>query len=254
MEGDTARLRHALDEAKLQTGFVAALSPGSCARIQNDYYATEEELVYACAEAMREEYQAIVEAGLTVQLDDPSLAESWDQINPEPALEDYLKFIQLRIEATNHALRGLPKEQVRLHVCWGSWHGPHTTDIPFADIVDAVLQVEAGTFAFEAANVRHEHEWRVWENTTLPDGARIAPGVVSHATNVVEHPDLVADRIVRFAGLVGKENVIANTDCGLGGRVHPQIAWAKLDALGEGARRATARLWGLTPPPVSGAR
>jgi 5-methyltetrahydropteroyltriglutamate--homocysteine methyltransferase len=211
--------------------------------VANDYYRSDEELVYACADAMREEYKAIIDAGLTVQLDDPSLAESWDQINPEPSLEDYLKFIQLRVEATNWALRGLPPEQIRLHVCWGSWHGPHTTDIPFADIIGPVLQVNAGGYSFEAANVRHEHEWRVWEETKLPDGKVIIPGVVSHATNVVEHPDLVADRIVRFAGLVGRENVVASTDCGLGGRVHPQIAYAKLEALGEGARRATARLW-----------
>lgn len=192
---------------------------------------------------MREEYKAIIDAGLTVQLDDPSLAESWDQINPEPSLEDYLNFIQLRVEATNWALRDLPQEQIRLHVCWGSWHGPHTTDIPFADIISSVLQVNAGGYSFEAANVRHEHEWRVWEDTKLPEGKVIIPGVVSHATNVVEHPELVADRIERFARLVGRQSVIASTDCGLGGRVHPQIAVAKLEALGEGARLATKRLW-----------
>lgn len=241
---DVANLTNALRENGMSTGFIASLSPGSCARITNEYYRTEEELLFACADAMREEYMAILDAGLNVQLDDPSLAESWDQINPEPALEDYRAYIAKRIEATNHALRGLPKERIRMHVCWGSWHGPHTTDIPFADIVDEVLKANVGTFVFEAGNVRHEHEWRIWETTKLPEGARIAPGVVSHATNVVEHPDLVADRIERFARLVGRENVIATTDCGLGGRVHPQIAWAKLEALGEGARRATARLWG----------
>jgi 5-methyltetrahydropteroyltriglutamate--homocysteine methyltransferase len=240
---DIANLKTGLAAAGLTEGFVASLSPGSCARVANEYYRSDEELLYACADAMREEYKAIVDAGLTVQLDDPSLAESWDQINPEPSLADYLKFIQLRVEATNWALRDLPPEQIRLHVCWGSWHGPHTTDIPFADIVDSVLQVNAGGYSFEAANVRHEHEWRVWEDTKLPEGKVIIPGVVSHATNVVEHPDLVADRIVRFAGLVGRQNVIASTDCGLGGRVHPQIAYAKLEVLGEGARRATTRLW-----------
>ncbi|GLB68033.1 cobalamin-independent methionine synthase II family protein [Arthrobacter mangrovi] len=241
---DVENLKKGLAAAGLEEGFVAALSPGSCARIANDYYKTDEELVYACADAMREEYKAIIDAGLTVQLDDPSLAESWDQINPEPALEDYLKFIQLRVEATNWALRDLPAEQIRLHVCWGSWHGPHTTDIPFADIIGSVLQINAGAYSFEAANVRHEHEWRVWEDTKLPEGKSIIPGVVSHATNVVEHPELVADRIERFAQLVGRESVIASTDCGLGGRVHPQIAVAKLEALGEGARIATRRLWG----------
>ncbi|MCY1226818.1 hypothetical protein D9M72_390670 [compost metagenome] len=147
------------------------------------------------------------------------------------------------MEATNYALRGLPAERIRLHVCWGSWHGPHTTDIPFADILDPVLRINAGMISFEAGNVRHEHEWRIWEDRALPEGKILVPGVVSHATNVVEHPELVADRIERFANLVGRENVIASTDCGLGGRVHPQIAVAKLESLGEGARRATKRLW-----------
>ena len=181
---DITNLKTGLPAAGLTEGFVASLSPGSCARVANEYYKTEEELVYACADAMREEYKAIIDAGLTVQLDDPSLAESWDQINPEPSLEDYLKFIQLRVEATNWALRDLPQEQIRLHVCWGSWHGPHTTDIPFADILGSVLQINAGAYSFEAANVRHEHEWRVWEDTKLPEGKVIIPGVVSHATNV----------------------------------------------------------------------
>lgn len=243
VQSDVTNLKKGLDAAGLSEGFVAALSPGSCARVANEYYKTDEELLYACADAMREEYKAIIDAGLTVQLDDPSLAESWDQINPEPSLEDYLKFIQLRVEATNWALRDLPQEQIRLHVCWGSWHGPHTTDIPFADIIDSVLQIDAGAYSFEAANVRHEHEWRIWEDTKLPAGKSIIPGVVSHATNVVEHPELVADRIERFARLVGRENVIASTDCGLGGRVHPQIAIAKLEALGQGAELATKRLW-----------
>ena len=243
VKSDVTNLKKGLDAAGLSEGFVAALSPGSCARVANEYYKTDEELLYACADAMREEYKAIIDAGLTVQLDDPSLAESWDQINPEPSLEDYLKFIQLRVEATNWALRDLPQEQIRLHVCWGSWHGPHTTDIPFADIIDSVLQIDAGAYSFEAANVRHEHEWRIWEDTKLPEGKSIIPGVVSHATNVVEHHELVADRIERFARLVGRENVIASTDCGLGGRVHPQIAIAKLEALGQGAELATKRLW-----------
>ncbi|MEH0108995.1 cobalamin-independent methionine synthase II family protein [Tersicoccus sp. MR15.9] len=243
VRSDVTNLRTALTKAGVEDGFLASLSPGSCARIGNDYYKTPEELVWASAEAMREEYLAIVEAGLTVQLDDPSLAESWDQINPEPTVEDYLDFLKVRIEATNWALRGIPQEKVRLHVCWGSWHGPHTTDIPFKDIVDTVLQINAGAYSFEAGNVRHEHEWRVWQDTELPEGKSIIPGVVSHATNVIEHPELVADRIERFASLVGRERVIASTDCGLGGRVHPQIAVAKLEALGQGAALATKRLW-----------
>ena len=232
-----------MEKTGTEQGFLAALSPASCARLANDFYTNDEEYLYAAADAMREEYKAILDAGLTLQIDDPSLAESWDQINPEPSLEDYLKFIQLRVEATNYALRDLPADKIRLHVCWGSWHGPHTTDIGFADILDSVLQINANMISFEAGNVRHEHEWRIWETRELPEGKILIPGVVSHATNVVEHPELVADRIERFANLVGRENVIASTDCGLGGRVHPQIANAKLEALGEGARIATNRLW-----------
>lgn len=226
-----------------EEGFLAALSPASCARLANDFYTSDEEYLFAAADAMREEYTAILDAGLILQIDDPSLAESWDQVNPEPSLEDYLKFLELRVEATNHALRGLPAERIRLHVCWGSWHGPHTTDIPFADILDPVLRINANMVSFEAGNVRHEHEWRIWEDRVLPEGKILVPGVVSHATNVVEHPELVADRIERFATLVGRENVIASTDCGLGGRVHPQIAMAKLEALGAGAALASKRLW-----------
>lgn len=192
---------------------------------------------------MREEYKAIVDAGLILQLDDPCIAENWDQINPEPSVEDYKKFTMVRVEALNYAIRDLPTDRIRFHLCWGSWHGPHVTDIPMADIVDVMLAINAGAYLFEAGNVRHEHEWKVWHDVTLPDGKIIVPGVVSHATNLVEHPEVVADRIVRFAEAVGRENVIAGTDCGLGGRVHPQIAWAKLEALAQGARLATQRLW-----------
>ncbi|MFJ6415862.1 cobalamin-independent methionine synthase II family protein [Paeniglutamicibacter sp. NPDC091659] len=240
---DIKNLKTAMAATGTEEGFLAALSPASCARLANDFYTSDEEYLFAAADAMREEYKAILDAGLVLQIDDPSLAESWDQVNPEPSLEDYLKFLELRVEATNHALRGLPAERIRLHVCWGSWHGPHTTDIPFADILDPVLRINAGMISFEAGNVRHEHEWRIWEDRALPEGKILVPGVVSHATNVVEHPELVADRIERFANLVGRENVIASTDCGLGGRVHPQIAMAKLEALGAGAALATKRLW-----------
>lgn len=240
---DIRNLKTAMAATGTEEGFLAALSPASCARLANDFYTNDEEYLFAAADAMREEYKAILDAGLTLQIDDPSLAESWDQVNPEPSLPDYLKFLELRVEATNYALRGLPAERIRLHVCWGSWHGPHTTDIPFADILDPVLRINAGQYSFEAGNVRHEHEWRIWEERKLPEGKILVPGVVSHATNVVEHPELVADRIERFADLVGRENVIASTDCGLGGRVHPQIAMAKLEALGAGAALATKRLW-----------
>ena len=226
------------------TGFLTALSPGSGARIANDFYATEEEHIWAWAEVLREEYTAIVEAGLTVQIDDPSIAENWDQIVPEPSVDDYRAFTRIRVEALNHALRGLPEEQVRFHLCWGSWHGPHTTDVEFRHIADLMLEIRAGAYSFEAANVRHEHEWKIWRDLELPAHKKIIPGVVSHATNVVEHPELVADRIEAFASVVGPERVVASTDCGLGGRIHPQIAVAKLAALGEGARIAGARLFG----------
>lgn len=241
---DIDHLKNALADNGYTTGFLPALSPGSASRLTNEHYGTDEELVYACADAMREEYVAIIDAGLTVQIDDPSIAENWDMINPEPSIEDYLVFTQLRVEALNYALRGLPQEQIRFHLCWGSWHGPHTTDLPFKDIAETMLSINAGSYSFEAANVRHEHEWKVWQELTLPDEKVAVPGVVSHATNVVEHPELVADRIERFAGVLGRERVIASTDCGLGGRIHPQIAWAKLEALSEGARLATQRLWG----------
>ncbi|SEB64663.1 5-methyltetrahydropteroyltriglutamate--homocysteine methyltransferase [Paramicrobacterium humi] len=240
---DVANLKAALAASDLSEGFITALSPGSASRIGNEYYATEEEFIWAWADVLREEYLAITDAGLIVQIDDPSIAENWDQVNPEPSVEDYLAFTRIRVEALNHALRGIPEEQVRFHLCWGSWHGPHTTDLEMTHLVDTMLSINAGGYSFEAANARHEHEWRVWEDTALPEGKVIIPGIVSHATNVVEHPELVAERIERFASVVGRENVIASTDCGLGGRIHPQIAVAKLDALGQGARIASERLW-----------
>ena len=241
---DIRLLLEALADAGLapSDGFIAALSPGSAARMRNEYYDDDVDLLAACADAMHEEYRAITDAGLTVQIDAPDIAESWDQINPEPTVSDYRDFIALRIDAVNRALEGIPEEQVRLHVCWGSWHGPHTTDIPFADIVDLVLSVHAHGYSFEAANARHEHEWRLWQHVGLPEDKVIIPGVVSHSTNVVEHPELVAERIANFVQVVGPDRVIASTDCGLGGRVHPLIAWAKLASLVEGARLAGDRL------------
>ena len=241
---DIANLKAGLAASGSTSGFITSLSPGSGARIANDFYATEEEHIWAWADVLREEYTAIIAAGLTVQIDDPSIAENWDQINPEPSIEDYRAFTRIRVEALNYALRDLPEDQIRFHLCWGSWHGPHTTDIEFRHIADLMLEINAGAYSFEAANVRHEHEWRVWEDLTLPEGKVILPGIVSHATNVVEHPETVAERIERFASVVGKENVIASTDCGLGGRIHPQIAWAKLESLSAGAELASTRLWG----------
>ena len=244
LAADIANLKVAIAVAGVEEGFMCSVGPGSFARGEYLYYKTEEEFVFASAEAMREEYKAIVEAGIVLQIDDPSLPDNWDMINPEPPLEEFKKFERVRIDALNHALRGLPEDRVRYHICWGSWHGPHTTDIPLQDIVDLVLSVNAGAYSVEAGNVRHEHEWRVWQDVPLPEGKLLIPGVVSHATNIVEHPQVVADRIVRYAQVVGRENVIAGTDCGLGGRVHPQIAWAKLSALVEGAKLATRELWG----------
>ena len=240
---DIANFKAALRDAGCKEGFMTAIAPGSASRIGNEYYKTEEDFLFACADAMREEYQAIIEAGLILQLDDPSIAENWDQVNPEPSLADYRAFTMRRVEALNHAIRGLPKDRIRFHLCWGSWHGPHVTDIPMRDIVDLMLAIDVQAYSFEAGNVRHEHEWAVWRDVKLPDDKLILPGVVSHATNVVEHPELVAERILRFADLVGRERVIAATDCGLGGRVHPDIAWAKLAALVDGAALASRRLW-----------
>ena len=247
IKADIARFKAALAAAGVVEGFMSAVAPGSAARIGNEYYKTDEELLYACAEAMREEYKAILEAGLVLQLDDPAIAENWDMINPAPTVEEYQKFTMLRVEALNHAIRGLPADRIRFHLCWGSWHGPHVSDIAMRDIVEVMLKVNAQAYSFEAGNVRHEHEWKVWQEVKLPEGKLILPGVVSHATNVVEHPELVADRIRHFADAVGRERVIASTDCGLGGRVHPQIAWAKLEALAQGAALASRQLWGRGP-------
>jgi 5-methyltetrahydropteroyltriglutamate--homocysteine methyltransferase len=243
LSADLANFKAALGKLKAEEGFISSVAPGSFARRQNRYYGSDEAFLAALGEAMREEYQAIVQAGFVLQLDDPGLPDSWDMANPEPSVEEYKKFATVRVEALNHALRGLPEDRIRYHICWGSWHGPHTTDLPLASIVDVLLKVHAGAFSVEAGNVRHAHEWKVWQDVKLPDGKILIPGVVSHATNVVEHPELVADRILTFTNVVGRENVIAGTDCGLGGRIHPQLAWAKLEALVAGARLATKELW-----------
>ncbi|WP_144794117.1 cobalamin-independent methionine synthase II family protein [Microbacterium paludicola] len=237
---DIAHLRGALREG--EEGFLTAIAPGSAARVRNEYYPSDEAHIDAWADALREEYRAIIDAGLTLQLDDPSLAENWDQINPEPTVAEYQDFTRIRVEAINRAIEGLPKEQIRLHLCWGSWHGPHSTDIEVRHILPVVLQAKVGSISFEAANARHEHEWAHWADAAaqglIPDDLVLVPGVVGHSTNLIEHPDLVAQRIARYTDIVGADRVIASTDCGLGGRVHPDIAWAKLEALGEGARRA----------------
>ena len=238
--------RAAIDRSgsKVEEAFIAVLAPGWLDHfIFNEYYNTDEEFLFALAEAVREEYRAVVSAGFVLQIDDPGLPDWWDMIKPEPTVEEYRKFAKLRIEAVNHALVGIPEEKVRYHLCWGSWHGPHTHDLPLEHIVDLVLAVKAQTYSFEAGNVRHEHEWRAWQAVKVPPGKILMPGVVSHATNLVEHPQLVADRILRYTAIVGRENVIAGTDCGLGGRVHAELAWAKLRALVEGAQLASKNLW-----------
>lgn len=243
VKADIANFKAAMQAAGVDEGFMTSVAPGSASRIANSHYKTDEELLFACADAMREEYKAIVDAGIILQLDDPAIAENWDMVNPAPSVEDYQKFAMMRVDALNHAIKGLPRDRVRFHLCWGSWHGPHMTDIPMRDIVDVMLAIDAGAYSFEAGNVRHEHEWKVWRDVKLPDDKLMLPGVVSHATNVVEHPELVAERILRFASVVGRERVIASTDCGLGGRIHPDIAWAKLGALVEGAALASRQLW-----------
>jgi 5-methyltetrahydropteroyltriglutamate--homocysteine methyltransferase len=242
-KADIDNLKRAMAASGIEEGFMTSVSPASFARTEDVHYKTEEDYVFGAAEAMREEYKMIVDAGLVLQIDDPSLTDTWDNFIPEPPLAEYKKFAGVRIDALNHALRGLPEDRIRYHFCWGSWHGPHTTDIPLADVIDLMLRVRAGAYSVEAGNVRHEHEWRVWQDGALPDGKLLIPGVVSHATNVVEHPRLVADRIIKYAQVAGRENVIGSTDCGLGGRIHPQIAWAKLEALAEGAAIASKELW-----------
>ena len=244
---DIALFKRALAEAgaRAEETFLCVLAPGWLEHFfHNEYYPNDEQYLFALADAMKHEYKAIVDAGFILQLDDPALPDTYDMIVPTPTIADYRKFAEVRIEALNHALAGLPEDRVRYHICWGSWHGPHTHDLPLKHLVDLMLKVKAGAYSVEAANPRHAHEWKVWKDVKLPDGKILIPGVVSHASNVVEHPELVADRIALYAGLVGRENVIAGTDCGLGLRVHPQIAWAKLKALSEGAAMATKQLWG----------
>lgn len=232
--GDTPR-----SDAFLTSTAPLSLEPGR----KNNYYKSQEEFLYAIADAISVEYEAIAKTGLSVQVDDAWLAALWDRIGIRMGLESYRRFCEVRVEALNHALRNVPTEQVRYHLCWGSWPGPHSRDIPLKDIVDIVLKVKAQMYLFEAANGRHEHEWTVWKDIKLADDKIIAPGIVSHCTPVVEHPELVAERIQRFANVVGRERVVASTDCGLGIRCHPQVVWAKLRSLSEGAALASKALW-----------
>jgi 5-methyltetrahydropteroyltriglutamate--homocysteine methyltransferase len=249
LQRDIDNFTTALAAAGGKQGFLPVASPTSVIPDRrNEYYKSDEALLYAIADAMRAEYRAIIDAGLYLQLDDARLAVTYDRMVPPASFADYRNWVAMNVEAINHALQGLPEERVRYHVCWGSWPGPHVTDVPLKQIVDLVLKVKAGTYLIEGANPRHEHEWRVWESVKLPEGRVLAPGVISHATNVVEHPELVAQRIVRLAKLVGASRVAASTDCGFAQgpfhrRVHPTIMWAKLEALAEGARLASRELW-----------
>jgi 5-methyltetrahydropteroyltriglutamate--homocysteine methyltransferase len=216
-----------------------SLEPGR----RNDYYKTPEEFLYAIADAIRVEYRAIIDAGFLLQVDDAWLAALWDRIGHSMGLEEYRKFCAVRVEVLNYALKGIPADRVRYHLCWGSWPGPHSRDIPLKDIVDLMLKVNAQAYLFEAANGRHEHEYVVWKDVKLPDDKILVPGVISHCTPVVEHPELIAERLLRFAGIVGRDRVIAGTDCGLGVRTHPQVAWAKLKSMADGAAIASRKLW-----------
>jgi 5-methyltetrahydropteroyltriglutamate--homocysteine methyltransferase len=228
-----------------EEAFLPAIAPGTIEHwMKNDYYPDEESYLAAIAEAMHEEYKAIVDAGFLLQIDDPDLPDGW-QFMSQMSVPEYRRYAELRVDALNHGLRDIPPEKVRFHTCWGSYHGPHKFDIPLRDIVDIILKVNANTYSIEASNPRHEHEWRVWEDVKFPQGKVIVPGVVGHATDIVEHPEVIAERLLRYARIVGRENVMAGTDCGLGPRVgDAQIAWAKFEAMAEGARIATKHLWG----------
>ncbi len=250
LQTDIDNFKAALKAANVKEGFLPVAAPASVIPDRkNEYYKTDEECVAAIADAMRVEYKTITDAGLIVQLDDARAAVTYDRMVPPETFEDYRKWVAMHIEAMNYALEGIPEEKVRYHVCWGSWPGPHVTDVPLKDIVDLILKVKAQAYVIEGANPRHEHEWAVWKDVKLPAGKILVPGVISHATNVVEHPELVAQRLVRYAGVVGRENVIGSTDCGFAQapahrRVHPSIMWAKLESLAEGARIASKELWG----------
>ena len=247
---DIARFERALATVDVVDAFLPVVAPASVYWLRNEHYATEEEFVFAVADALHEEYREIVAAGFMLQVDDAVLLHEYDSILAcGGSIDDYRRWAALRIEALNHALTGIPEERIRYHVCFGSWHGPHAYDPPLADVIDLVLDVRARYYLIEQANPRHEHEWRLWEDVEFPDGKVLVPGVVTHHTNVVEHPELVADRIVRIATLVGADRVMGGTDCGFAQsafvhRVHPSIQWAKLEALAEGARLATKRLFG----------
>ena len=249
LQRDIENFKAALKGVNVEETFLPVAAPASVIPDRkNEYYKSDEECLIAIGAAMRTEYKMIVDAGFLLQLDDARAAVTSDRMVPPAAFADYRKWVDMHMEVLNHAIEGLPPERIRYHVCWGSWPGPHTTDVPLKEIVDLILKVKVGAYVIEGANPRHEHEWKVWKDVKLPDGKVLIPGVISHATNVVEHPELVAERIGRYARLVGRENVLAGTDCGFAQgpfyrRVHPSIMWAKLEALAQGARLASKELW-----------
>jgi 5-methyltetrahydropteroyltriglutamate--homocysteine methyltransferase len=244
VQRDIQNLRTALADQNVEDAFLTAAVTGVTV-LPGEYYQHPEEQAAAVAEAMCEEYKAITDAGVNVQLDDPIIVNTYEwRFSMNKDMAGFRKWAESHVELVNHALAGIPEEQVRYHICWGSWKGPHSTDLPLRNVIDLMLQVKASQYSVEAANPQHEHEWKSWKDVKLPAGKAVVPGVVTHKTNVLEHPEVVADRILRYAEAVGRERVIAGTDCGFGGRIHPQLAWAKLRALSTGAREASRQLWG----------
>jgi 5-methyltetrahydropteroyltriglutamate--homocysteine methyltransferase len=244
VKSDIENLKAALQGKKIEEAFLPAIAPGTMEHwMKNEYYPSDEAYLFAIAEAMREEYRTIIDAGFVLQIDDPDLADAW-QMHPEMSVADYRKYQEMRIDALNHGLKDLPVDRIRFHMCWGSYHGPHKYDIALKDIADLILKVRAGAYSIEASNPCHDHEWRVWKEVKLPEDKVLIPGVVGHYSDFIEHPRAIADRLVRYAEIVGRENVIAGTDCGIGSRVgHPQVGWAKFQAMAEGAALATKELW-----------
>jgi len=248
LQRDIANLKAALAVQRHEEAFMPAVSPSNLANWnRNEHYKSEEEYLYALADALREEYRAIIEAGLVLQVDDPLLA-SYYVMHPEASVEACRKWAAGRVEVLNHALRGLPADRIRYHTCYSINIGPRVHDMELKHLIDVMLRVNAGAYSFEAANPRHEHEWKVWAEVKLPEGKSVVPGVITHSSNIVEHPELIAERIGRFAQAVGRENVIAGADCGFASfastcEVHPSVVWVKLKALADGARLASRELW-----------
>jgi len=247
---DVANLKAALEGVQVEEAFIPAASPGAVALITaNEYYPSQEAYLFAIAEAMKYEYKTIVDAGFIVQFDAPDLGMCGHIHYADLSRQDFRQAIELHVEALNHAIAGLPADRMRIHLCWGNYQGPHHRDRPLGDVIDIALKAKVQGVSFEASNPRHEHEWRVWQDLKLPEGKILIPGVIDSHTNYIEHPQLVADRIVRIARLVGRENVIAGTDCGFGTfvearQVVPSVGWAKLGSMVEGAKLASTELWG----------